>query len=120
MDEGFFSQYFKRNDFACHCGCGKNDIAQELVEAVVDVRMHFHSQTAINSGCRCLEHNRKQGSKDTSQHVKGLAADIAVKGVDPKDVADYLISIGFVGGLGRYKRFTHLDKRGKKARWGRN
>lgn len=115
------SQHFTRNEFACHCGCGKDDIAPELVRLVEDVRMHFGSPTTINSGCRCLEWNRKQGSKDTSQHVKGTAADIAVQGVSPKEVADYIQNTkGFIGGLGRYRRFTHVDVRGKQARWGRN
>ena len=115
------TRHFSRDEFACHCGCGKDDIALEIVEVVEDVRMHFRSPTTINSGVRCLEHNRLQGSKDTSQHVKGLAADIAVKGVSPKDVADYIQNKqGFVGGLGRYQRFTHVDARGKQARWGKN
>ena len=52
---------------------------------------------------------------------QGLAADIAVKGVSPKEVADYIQNKpGFVGGLGRYQRFTHVDVRGKQARWGRS
>ena len=115
------SRHFNRIEFACHCGCGLDNIAPEVVRLAEDIRMHFGSPTTINSGVRCLEWNRKQGSKDTSQHVKGLAADIAVKGVAPKDVADYIQSKeGFVGGLGRYTNFTHFDLRGRTARWGRN
>jgi len=52
--------------------------------------------------------------------VQGTAADIAVKGVSPKAVADWLTKQKFVGGLGRYTTFTHFDLRGKNARWGRN
>jgi uncharacterized protein YcbK (DUF882 family) len=120
---GDLTQHFSRREFACTCGCGSDDIALEVVELVEDVRTHFGQPTTINSGVRCLEHNRSLGSKDTSQHVKGTAADIAVKGVDPKDVADYIqakAKKGWKGGLGRYKRFTHVDVRGKTARWGKN
>jgi uncharacterized protein YcbK (DUF882 family) len=116
------SQHFSQNEFACHCGCGKDAIELEVVCILEDVRTHFNAPVAVNSGVRCLEWNRKQGSKDTSQHVKGFAADIAVKGVSPKDVANYILDrYPNVGGLGRYKRFTHVDVRiGRKARWGRN
>lgn len=118
---GDLTQHFSREEFACHCGCGKDDISLKVVQLAEDVRTHFASPTVINSGCRCLEHNREQGSKDTSQHVKGLAADLAVKGIDPKEVADYIQNKeGFVGGLGRYRNFTHIDTRGTQARWGRN
>lgn len=45
----------------------------------------------ISSGFRCLELNRAIGSKDTSAHVKGLAADfIAPKFGLPESVFDYL------------------------------
>jgi len=118
---GDIAQHFDRVNFECHCGCGYDDVDPRVVRIVEDVRMHFNSPTVINSGCRCLAWNRKQGSKDTSQHVMGKAADIAVKGVAPKDVADYLESKeGFIGGLGRYNNFTHVDVRNKNARWGKN
>ena len=115
------SLHFSRREFECRCGCGRDDIAPELIRLLEDIRNYFGQPVSINSGIRCLEHNRKQGSKDTSQHVQGTAADIAVKGVAPKNVANYIQSKkGFVGGLGRYARFTHVDVRGKTARWGRN
>jgi zinc D-Ala-D-Ala carboxypeptidase len=41
----------------------------------------------INSGFRCLTHNRTVGSKDTSQHPKGMACDISGKGRDIDDMA---------------------------------
>ena len=84
------------------------------------MRDHFGAPVAINSGIRCEEWNRVQGGSPRSQHLLGTAADIAVKGVDPKEVADWLTAQGLLGGIGRYKTFTHLDTRGKKARWGRN
>jgi len=114
------SKNFSRLEFACHCGCGADKIDPDTVRWAQKIRDHFRSPCSINSGVRCLEHNRKQGSKDTSQHVQGCAADIAVKGVAPKAVADWLTEQGFVGGLGRYKTFTHFDLRGKNARWGKN
>jgi len=86
------------------------------------VRAHFNVPVRINSGYRNLEYNRNIGSKDTSQHVKGTAADIVVSGVSPDDVADaieFLINTGMLkeGGVGRYNSFTHYDIRGSRARW---
>ena len=86
------------------------------------IRAHFNAPVTINSGYRNLEYNRNIGSKDTSQHVKGTAADIVVKGVSPDEVADaleFLINTGMLkeGGIGRYNNFTHYDIRGTRARW---
>ena len=86
------------------------------------IRAHFNAPVIINSGYRNLEYNRNIGSKDTSQHVKGTAADIVVSGVSPDDVADaieFLINTGMLkeGGVGRYNTFTHYDIRGSRARW---
>lgn len=115
------SKHFSKHEFECSCGCGSDNISPELIRLLEKIRTHFGVPISINSGVRCLEHNRSLGSKDTSQHVAGKAADIAVKGVAPKNVADYIQSMdGFVGGLGRYLRFTHVDVRGKNARWGKN
>ncbi len=86
------------------------------------VRAHFNVPVTINSGYRNLEYNRNIGSKDTSQHVKGTAADIVIKGISPDEVADaieFLINSGMLkeGGVGRYNTFTHYDIRGSRARW---
>ena len=86
------------------------------------VRAHFNAPVTINSGYRNIEYNRNIGSKDTSQHVKGTAADIVIKNVSPDDVADaieFLINNGMLkeGGVGRYNTFTHYDIRGTRARW---
>ena len=86
------------------------------------VRAHFNAPVTINSGYRNLDYNRNIGSKDTSQHVKGTAADIVIKDVSPDEVADaieFLISTGMLkeGGVGRYNTFTHYDIRGSRARW---
>ena len=53
------------------------------------IRDHFGPVT-VNSGFRCLELNRAIGSKDTSQHVLGQAADIEVMGVDNWELAFWI------------------------------
>lgn len=77
---------------------------------------------SITSGYRSPEHNKKIGGALNSFHVKGMAADIQVPGMTPKEVYDKieeLIKSGSIvqGGLGLYKSWVHYDTRGVKARW---
>ena len=76
----------------------------------------------INSGYRSPEHNKKVGGAPNSYHVKGMAADIKVKGLSPESVRnkiEELILAGDMlqGGLGLYDTFVHYDIRKTKARW---
>jgi len=94
----------------------------ELAKNLQVIRDEVSKPIKLTNAYRSLEHNRMIGSKDTSQHVKGNAADIKVKGVEPKDVYNIisnLIDKGAIkqGGLGLYNTFVHYDIRGYKARW---
>ena len=69
----------------------------------------------INSGYRTKEHNAEVGGVRTSFHLRGMAADIEVDGITPKQVQNKLKD--WNGGMGCYTTFTHLDTRLYKARW---
>lgn len=76
----------------------------------------------INSAYRSPEYNKKIGGVKDSQHLKGNASDITIKGMTPKEVAkviEGLIASGKMqqGGIGIYPNFVHYDIRGVKARW---
>ena len=115
------SEHFDSNEFACKDGCGANQVESKLVEILEGVRTHFGKPVIVVSGRRCVKHNSKVGGASKSQHLLGTAADIKVKDVAPKMVADYLESqFPDSYGIGRYKTFTHIDVRGYKARWGSN
>ena len=58
------------------------------------IREIVHKPVQVTSGYRCLEVNRLVGSKDTSQHVKGCAADIKVPGVTPDVLVKAIIGAG--------------------------
>ncbi|MBO5366677.1 MAG: peptidase M15, partial [Peptococcaceae bacterium] len=50
--------------------------------------------------------------------VKGIAADIVVKGVSPSKVAAYAdLLMPDKGGIGEYRTFVHVDVRHEKSRW---
>ena len=54
-----------------------------LCENVLEpVRIHWAKPVVVNSGFRALRVNRAIGSRDSSQHAKGEAADIEIPGID--------------------------------------
>tara|TARA_R110000824_G_scaffold98131_3_gene234255 strand:+ start:12990 stop:13454 length:465 start_codon:yes stop_codon:yes gene_type:complete len=54
------------------------------------VREHFGKPVSINSGFRSSELNRAIGGSGTSDHCKGMAADIEIAGVDNGDIAQWI------------------------------
>ncbi len=112
------TKFFKREEFACKCGCGFSAVDAELLEVIEDVRSFFDSPTSINSACRCEAHNKSVGGKSDSMHIKGMACDIIVKDITNERVQDYLLEkYPNSKGIGSYDNFTHVDVRPTKARW---
>ena len=111
------SEYFKRAEFACSCGCGFDTVDAVLLEALEAIRSHFKQPVVVTSGCRCEAHNEAVGGSKNSQHKKGRAADIQVVSTSPAEVASFAEDLGM--SVGRYETFTHVDSRsGPPARWG--
>ena len=54
------------------------------------VRDHFSRVVSVSSGYRSAELCLAIGSKTTSQHAKGEAADFEIFGVSNKELADYI------------------------------
>lgn len=120
------SANFTREEFACkgmNC-CGHSaPVSVLLVDALQELRNIVGVPLHINSGFRCITHNRRIGSRDTSQHPRGTAADVDVPdgftvdqfaelAEEVRDFAD--------GAIGLYytKGFLHLDTRTDgPARW---
>ena len=111
------SPHFERHEFACRCGCGFDTVDVELIQLLENIRNHFNRRVDINSACRCLEYNRSIGSRDTSRHTQGKAADITVLGIPPNEVHAYVDSLSDQCGLGSYDTFTHVDVSEKRRRW---
>jgi uncharacterized protein YcbK (DUF882 family) len=111
-------KYFKREEFACKCGCGFDDIDEELVDVLDDLREHFGQPVTITSGCRCSKHNKAVGGEPKSKHMEGIAADIKVRNVNPNIVYSWLDNkYPNKYGLGLYKSWVHVDTRRQRARW---
>lgn len=109
---------FKVNEFACSDGTDVVFISADLVKILQKIRDHFKAPVTINSGYRTASHNKKVGGAAYSQHLYGMAADITVKGVEPKTVYAYAETLlPDSGGIGLYKTFVHVDVRKTKSRW---
>ena len=93
-------------------------IDTELVLILQKIREHFGKAVTINSAYRNATYNKKIGGVSNSRHTKGTAADIAVQGILPEDVAKYTEYImPDNGGIGLYGSFVHIDTRLKRSRW---
>lgn len=109
---------FKVREFACSDGSDVVFVAEGLVAVLQQIRSHFGKAVTINSGYRTVAKNKAVGGAAYSQHLYGMAADITVKGVSPKDVAAYAETLlPNTGGIGIYSTFVHIDVRNTKSRW---
>jgi len=65
----------------------------------------------INSGFRSKQVNDSVGSKDTSQHRIGCAADIRVPGMTPSEVVKAIIAsdIGYDQIIREFNSWTHIS-----------
>ncbi len=95
---------------------------KDLAEALEHLRKKLGKPFVIGSGWRSARVNKLVGGEDKSLHMKGMAADVTVVGMDPTKVFN-LLTPGWGGGLGHYPKtrwrvgFTHIDIRKQRARW---
>lgn len=71
------ARYFTKDEFDCKCGCGFNNVSDDLVAKLDQARHEYGAPMVVTSGCRCKAHNAKVGGVGDSTHVLGEAADIA-------------------------------------------
>ena len=117
---------FTLQEFNSKCG---RDIPNNVLPNIIQLAKNLQvlrdavgKSISITSGYRSPQHNKKIGGAKDSQHVKGMAADIKVAGMTPKEVVlviEGLIESGKMkqGGIGIYASWIHYDIRGTKARW---
>ncbi len=119
---GDLTQHFSRKEFACkgdNCCDGSAPISKMLVFIAEEIRLAVGASMTPTCGYRCLVHNREVGSKDTSQHPIGNAADFpAPKGYTLDEfyqVCDHVLrdNLSNGGGCAIYKDrgIVHIDVR---------
>jgi uncharacterized protein YcbK (DUF882 family) len=76
-----------------------------------EVRALLNKPILINSGFRSKQVNDAVGSRDTSQHRIGCAADIRVSGMTPREVVEACIAanIGYDQIIEEFGSWTHIS-----------
>ena len=92
-----------------------------LVEAVLDpAREKLGRPIAVNSGFRCVVHNRKVGGATSSQHMRGEAADIrpvsssrfqGSSSSSVEELAKVIVENGVFDQLIIYPTFVHVSNK---------
>ena len=113
-------KYFTAKEFRCRDGSQIIFVDDYLVSILDILRNKIGKPVIINSGYRTPEWNTKCGGAKYSYHMRGMAADIRVDGITPKELANELKKIvPDKCGIIVYKSWVHFDVRtGKKYRKG--
>jgi uncharacterized protein YcbK (DUF882 family) len=108
-------QHFKVKEFACKDGSQVVFIDSHLVSILDILRNQVGKPVYINSGYRTPTRNKTVGGAKYSYHMRGMAADIRVDGMSPKELANKLNKIvPDECGIIVYKNWVHFDVRADK------
>ena len=103
-------KYFSRDEFACQV-TGENEIEEDLILALDELREACNFPFVITSGYRSPQHPIELGKIKPGTHAQGIAADIAVSsGIQRHTIVKKAIELGF-SGIGVANGFVHVDVR---------
>lgn len=71
-----YKPYFRKEEFDCKCGCGKNNMTEKQMDMLLAARIEADIPFIINSGARCETHNMYVGGNEESEHLFGEGTDI--------------------------------------------
>jgi uncharacterized protein YcbK (DUF882 family) len=111
---------FKRDEFTCRCGCGRNEMKPEFLERLQALRAAYGKPLHVTSGYRCPQHPVEAAKAQPGMHATGLAADIGVSGAEAVQVLRLALEAGFKGIGVQQKgngRFIHVDMRETPTVW---
>lgn len=113
-------KHFKVKEFACHDLSPVVFIDDYLWKVLDILRTKVEKPVVITSGYRTPGWNEKAGGAKYSYHMRGMAADIRINGMKPKQVANILNEIvPDECGIIVYRNWVHFDVRtGQKYRKG--
>jgi len=97
---------FNEEEFKCPC-CGKVEMQRVFVGKLQKARDIADIPFVITSGYRCVKHNKEVGGSENSEHLFGLAADIACTDSRSRyKIITALLKAGFIR-IGIGKNFIH-------------
>jgi zinc D-Ala-D-Ala carboxypeptidase len=117
LSEHFTLEELTRSEVAERKGLDNTPNASEianltrLAALLEEVRSLLNKPIMLNSGFRSKAVNDSVGSKDSSQHRIGCAADIRVPGMTPKQVVEAVIAsdIGYDQIIEEFSSWTHIS-----------
>jgi len=111
------SPHFARSEFICPC-CQQVQVDPRLVDALESLRTLVGRPIHINSGYRCVKHNKAVKGSPRSQHLSGHAADIWVANMSGQALYEIASTLPEFTGLGVGANYLHVDVRfGPRSRW---
>lgn len=102
-------------------GDGSIRIECEALDKLQRLRSLWGGPLTVNSAYRDPRYNRRVGGAPLSQHKKGRAFDISVRGMsaDQRErLRAFAVAAGFRA-FGGYNTFLHVDNRERPAFWGK-
>jgi len=97
LSKNFSLEEMTKSETALRHGMDNTPKAAEIANLVVlcekvlqPVRDHYQKGVKVNSGYRAPEVNAKVGGSKTSDHCKGMAADIEIPGVPNHELAEWI------------------------------
>lgn len=112
--------HFRVKEFACKDGSAITFIDDYMVTILELLRKELGNRPIIiTSGYRTPTYNAKVGGAKYSYHMRGMAVDIRVNEISPKEVAKAIDKLVGSCGIIVYESWVHFDVRdGKKYRKG--
>jgi len=116
------SKNFWAWEFSCK-HCGHVVIDTDIIEKIQLLRDRLKTSVVLTNAYRCLVHNRRIGSSDTSLHVKGRAFDFYLK-YTRNGYNTFIECTNIFSGVGFYQSgmnpkysYMHCDNRENKLYW---
>ncbi|RYG57791.1 MAG: DUF882 domain-containing protein [Alphaproteobacteria bacterium] len=96
-------------------------ISPKLRFLIWEFEGQFGKKVVMHSGYRDGQHNSAAGGADNSYHMKCMAADFYIPGVDKAKLIQFAMRTNAVGGLGCYpgRSFIHVDVRDRPRGYNR-
>lgn len=103
---------FHRDEFACKCGCNTNEIQDELIDVLQEIRSTSGVKMIVSSGYRCPQHPDEIVKARPGAHTEGTEADIRVRGEKAWKVVKAAFAHSKITAIGVKqiggKRYIHL------------
>ena len=107
------TKHFDSHEFDCRCGeCDATgeQMNKQFIQTLEDMRSACGFPFIITSGLRCHTHNEYCGGSINSNHLKGVACDIACHNSDERwDIVSSALAHGLSVGVA--EDFVHVDMR---------